>query len=92
MVTLQVKVVPGASRNRLAGRYGQGVKVQVSAPPERGKANEAVVEVLAAALGVSPRQVTIAAGHAQPRKTVRIDGLDQAGLDARLAALLDRGP
>ncbi|HWE97792.1 MAG TPA: DUF167 domain-containing protein [Tepidisphaeraceae bacterium] len=49
--TLNVKVVPGAKRDRVVGRYGDGVKVQVSAPPEDGKANRAVVGVLAASLG-----------------------------------------
>lgn len=81
---LQVKVVPGASRTRLAGRYGEGVKVQVSAAPEKGKANDAVIEVLADWLGLRPGQLTILAGHTQPRKTVRIAGCSSE----RLAELL----
>src|SRR6476620_2636829 len=52
MATLNVKVVPGASRDRVVGRYGDGVKVQVSAPPEGGKANKAAIEVNARAPGV----------------------------------------
>ena len=69
---LQVKVVPGASRSRVAGRYGEGVKVQVSAAPEKGKANEAVLEVLAQWLGVKAQQLSIRSGHTQPRKQVQI--------------------
>ena len=49
MATIEVKVVPGASRDRVVGRYGDGIKVQVSAPPEGGRANKAVVDVIAAA-------------------------------------------
>jgi uncharacterized protein (TIGR00251 family) len=87
MPTLHVKVVPGSSRDRVAGRYGEGVKVQVCAPPEDGRANKAVIAVLARALGVKPAQLAIVRGQAQPRKVVEITGVDQAKLAAFLAAL-----
>ena len=87
MATLNVKVVPGASRDRIAGRYGDGIKVQVSAPPEDGKANKAVVRVLAEFLGVRVDQVEISRGHSQPRKVVTIGGLDQAAAEAKIAEL-----
>lgn len=87
MSTLSIKVVPGSRNNRVVGRYGDGFKVQVSAPPEDGKANRAVVEVLARALGVKEAQITIVRGHGQPRKTVQITGLDQADAEARLDAI-----
>ena len=86
MPLLHVKVVPGSSRDRVAGRYGEGVKVQVSAPPEDGKANKAVVAVLAEALRVRPAQVTLVRGHAQPRKVFEIVGIDQAAIGAWLAS------
>ena len=81
---LQVKVVPGASRTRVAGRYGEGIKVQVSAAPEKGKANEAVIAVLATWLGLRAGQVTITSGHTQARKQVRIDGVTAEQLAERL--------
>ncbi len=84
---LSVKVVPGALRSRVAGRYDQGIKVQVSAAPERGKANAAVAEVLARWLGVKPNQVTLVSAPANPRKQFRIAGLDQALLNAKLTEL-----
>lgn len=86
MATLSVKVVPGSSRDRIAGKYGDGIKVQVSAAPEKGKANAAVIEVLAAALGIKPARIEITSGHTQPRKTVRVIGLEQAELEAKLSA------
>lgn len=86
-VRLNVKVVPGASRNRVAGRYGEGLKVQVSAPPEKGRANEAVIKVLAEFLGVRAEQIQITGGQTQQRKTVRISGIDQPAIDSRLAEL-----
>ena len=85
MATINVKVVPGASRDRVAGRYGDGIKVQVSAPPEGGKANKAVVGAIANALGVKPHQVRIIRGQSQARKIVEIAGVEQAEVLARLA-------
>lgn len=82
---LSIKVVPGARRDQIVGRYGDGLKVRVSAPPEGGRANEAVAALLAGALGVPVRQVAVLRGHTSPRKTLRIAGFDQAQIDAWLA-------
>jgi len=84
MAVIFVKVVPGAKKNRVVGKYGDAIKVQVSAPPEGGKANEAVIAVLAEALGVRPNQISITRGHTQPRKTLQIQGLDQSTVEQRL--------
>jgi uncharacterized protein (TIGR00251 family) len=82
---LPVKVVPKSSRNRVAGWMGDALKVCVTAPPEKGKANAAVKALLAEKLGIPKESVCIVAGHASPRKTVEIDGLDDAELRRRLA-------
>ncbi len=84
MAIITVKVVPGSKKTRVVGRYGDAIKVQVSAPPEGGKANEAVIAVLAGALGIHPNQISITRGHTQPRKTVQVDGLEQAAIEQRL--------
>jgi uncharacterized protein (TIGR00251 family) len=76
VVQLNVKVVPGASRSEVVGRHGDGVKVRVRAPPEGGRANDAVVELLAGALGVKSSEVRIVRGHASPHKVVDVDGID----------------
>ncbi|MCC7203447.1 MAG: DUF167 domain-containing protein [Phycisphaeraceae bacterium] len=73
---LRIKVVPGASRSRIAGLLGDRLKVQVAAPPEGGKANKAVCELIADLLGVPARQITVETGHAQPAKTLRLTGVD----------------
>ena len=83
MGLINVKVVPGSSRDRVAGRYGDGIKVQVSAPPEGGKANAAVVELLAAALGLKPQQVQVVKGHTQLRKVIDVVGMEPADVLAR---------
>ena len=76
MARINVKVVPGASRDRVVGRYGEGIRVQVSAPAEGGKANRAVEQVIADALGVKAQQVRVVKGHSQPRKAVEVEGVD----------------
>jgi uncharacterized protein len=83
---LNLKVVPGARRDRVVGAYGDAIKIQVSAAPENGKANAAVLRVLAEALGVKPHQIELVSGHTQPRKSVRIEGLDEGEVRSRLSA------
>jgi len=82
---LSVKVVPKSSRNAVAGWVGEALKICVTAPPEKGKANAAVEAVLAEVLGVATKSVRIVSGHASPRKTVEIDGLDEDEVGQRLA-------
>jgi uncharacterized protein (TIGR00251 family) len=84
---LSVKVVPGASRDRVAGRYADGIKVQTSAPPEAGKANAAVTKILAQFLTLKPAQVELISAPANPRKQFRISGLTPTQLAEKLATL-----
>ncbi len=77
---LRLKVVPGARRSELAGVLGDRLKVRVAAPPEEGKANLAVVSLLASMLSVGARAVEVASGHSQPQKLLRV------GLAADVAA------
>jgi uncharacterized protein (TIGR00251 family) len=74
-IRLRVKVVPGASRTKIAGLLGDRLKIAVAAPPEGGKANRAVCELIAGALGVAMRDVAIVEGVSQPRKTVEVIGV-----------------
>jgi len=78
VLRLQVKVIPGASREGVAGWVGDRLKLRVTAPPEKGRANAAVVDLLAAALGVPRARVRIAAGGGTPLKTVEVDVPDPA--------------
>lgn len=80
-----IKVVPGASRSRIVGRLGAALKVSVSAAPEAGKANAAVTELLAGALGLRRGDVTIVSGQSRPQKRVAITGLDADEVRRRLA-------
>jgi uncharacterized protein (TIGR00251 family) len=72
--TVRVKAVPGSSRNRIQGALGDHLKVQVAAPPEGGKANAAIRELLGAHFGVPQSSVELQSGHTSPRKIFRIKG------------------
>lgn len=88
-VKLNVKVVPGASKTEIVGWLGGALKVRVSAPPERGKANAAVEAILSEALGLPRHSVRVSSGQASARKTVTISGLSETGVRTRLGIIRD---
>ena len=73
-VVVRVKAVPGASRDAIAGPLGDRLKVRVAAPPEGGRANEAIAALLAAACGIPVRAVVLESGPSQAQKTFRLRG------------------
>jgi uncharacterized protein (TIGR00251 family) len=83
-ITFDVLVAPRSSRERLGPVVGDRVKVAVTAPPVDGEANAAVVAVVAKALGVPRARVRIVQGERSRRKTVRVDGVGRAALEALL--------
>ena len=83
---LTVWVQPGASRDRVVGLHGEAVKVAVAAPPEKGRANQAVARLLAAAMGLRKSAVRVVAGAAARQKVIEIDGVSAARLAEFIAA------
>jgi uncharacterized protein len=77
---IRIKVVPGAKQACEALLLGDRLKVRVRAPPEDGRANDAVCALLMRVTGASRAQVV--AGHASPLKTIRLQGGDVACLEA----------
>ena len=88
-LAIALRVAPGASRERVVGIHGRALKVAVQAAPEKGKANARVLQVLATALGISTRDLTLLSGDTSRDKRILIAGLPRAQLLARLAELLD---
>lgn len=87
---LRVRVQPGARSTGLVGWMSDGtLKLKVSAPPEAGRANRAVVELLAAVLGVREGAVKVVRGQSARGKTIEVDGLDQRAVAARITAALE---
>jgi len=83
--TLELKTIPNAPRDEIAGWLGDALKVKVHAPALEGRANDALLEFLADKLGVHRRDVTLVRGDKSRHKVVRIAGLTLAEVKARIA-------
>ncbi|MFW6124767.1 MAG: DUF167 domain-containing protein [Pirellulales bacterium] len=81
---LPVRAQPGARRNELRGEQDGRLKVCVTQPPEKGKANEAMVALLAERLGLRKGQLALVAGETSSRKEILIRGLAPAEVRRRL--------
>jgi uncharacterized protein len=79
-LTIDVLVVPRASRTAVGPMVGDRLRVAVGAPPVDGAANAAVIEALAEAFGVRRSAVTIVRGERGRRKAVRIEGVTASAL------------
>lgn len=87
---LRVKVSPSAGRDRVMGWMGEELKLAVSAPPERGKANEAVLKLLAEKLGSRVSELRIVQGEHSGRKRLLCQGLSQTEAMKRLGGATPR--
>jgi uncharacterized protein (TIGR00251 family) len=81
---IALKVVPGASRERVVGPLGDRLKVAVQKPPEKGAANKAVCALVAKALGVRPADVQLLRGETRPEKDLLVSGMGPAEVAQRL--------
>jgi uncharacterized protein YggU (UPF0235/DUF167 family) len=81
---LRLRVLPGARESAVVGRYGDAWKVRVSAPAERGAANEEVLRLLADRLDLPRRQMALVAGHGARDKVLELTGITPAELERRL--------
>ena len=88
---LKLRVSPGARRPGIAGRHGDAWKVRVAEPPEDGRANEAVLRLLADALDVPRATVALVSGHSSRDKIVVLNGLEQAQTERLLASVGKKG-
>ena len=89
-VLLKVRVIPRAAKSGMAGMRGDAWLVRLKAPPVDGAANEELIAILAQALGVPERAVSIASGARSRQKSVRVSGIDAATAAARLASAQPR--
>ncbi|MCI0378816.1 MAG: DUF167 domain-containing protein [Gemmataceae bacterium] len=88
---LSVRAQPGARRNGLVGEQNNALKVAVSASPDKGKANDAIVEVLRDELGLKRSQVEILSGLTSRDKRILIRGIKAAELTKKLESHLHDG-
>jgi uncharacterized protein len=80
-----LRVVPGSARPGIVGRYGDAWKVRVAEAPERGRANDAVLELVAKSLSVPRRDVELVSGHGARDKVVELRGIAEDEAVRRLA-------
>ena len=83
---LRLRVSPGAARAGVVGRHGEAWKVRVAAAPEGGRANEAVIRLLANTLSVPRESVTLVSGHGGRDKIVELAGLGPSQIERRLTS------
>jgi uncharacterized protein (TIGR00251 family) len=89
-VFLKVRVTPRARSERIEAWDGEKVSARVTAPPERGKANEALLRLLAGALGLPVTSLRLVRGQASREKLVAVEGLSAEELRRRLERHLVR--
>jgi uncharacterized protein len=81
---VRLRVSPGASSNAIVGRHGDGWKIRVTAPPEDGKANDAVLRLLADRVGLPQVKLRLISGPSSRDKVVELMGIDTAEAERRL--------
>jgi uncharacterized protein (TIGR00251 family) len=85
-ISLRVHVQPGAGRTAVVGRHGDALKIKVAAPPEGGRANEAVAQILSTTLGVAPSGITLVSGAKSRSKRFRIGPVELEAVRRLLAS------
>lgn len=81
---LSVRVIPNASRDEVVGWYDGILKIKTPAQPESGKANQAVCLLLARFLELPKRSVLVVSGQKNHSKRLRVEGMSEDELKARL--------
>jgi uncharacterized protein (TIGR00251 family) len=87
-IVLPIKAHAGAKRNGIAGEHAGLLKVSVTQAPEKGKANDAILEVIAEALGLKRSQIELLSGSTSSQKKFLIRDITRETLEQRLASAL----
>jgi uncharacterized protein (TIGR00251 family) len=87
-IVIRVKARPGARRNALAGLHDGALRVDVTAAPEKGKANDAIIALLAKTFGVAKSSIELISSPANTQKRFLLAGLDLATAEKCLSELL----
>lgn len=82
---LKVKVVPGASSSKIVGWLGDVLKIRIAEPPEKGRANKALVAILAKQLDLGEKSISIVGGSKSHYKDIKINGLTRVQLIYKLS-------
>jgi len=88
---LRVHVQPGARSSGVVGIHGDALKVRLAAPPLEGRANQALLTLLAERFGVERGRLAVISGTTARRKRVRFDGVDAAAFEVMLRLVVESG-
>jgi hypothetical protein len=83
---VRLRVSPGSGRAEIVGRHGDAWKIRVTAAPEHGRANDAVIRLIADTLSLPLSAVTIVSGHGARDKIVELTGVGPGLIERRLAS------
>jgi uncharacterized protein len=89
-VIFTAKVVPGSSKTAVCGLFNGMLKVKVSAAPEKGKANQCLVEFLAKQLGVKKNAIHVISGQISRVKRLQVSGISAAMLLKKLDCSVEK--
>ena len=90
LTRVRLRVAPGAKRAGVVGRHGDAWKVRVTAPAEGGRANDAVVRLVADTLTLARTSVTLVSGHSARDKVVELAGVEPEEIERRFASAAGR--
>lgn len=90
-VVIRVKARPGARRNALAGLHDGALRIDVTAAPEKGKANDSIIALLAKTFTVAKSSIELISSPANPQKRFLLHGIQLAHAQQQLASLVDSG-
>ena len=88
---LRLRVAPGATRPGVVGRHGDAWKIRVAEAPERGRANDAVLALLARTLGLPRASLTLVSGHGARDMVVELEGIEPDEVERRLTVAGEGG-
>jgi uncharacterized protein len=86
LTRVRLRVAPGAARAGVVGRHGDAWKLRVTAAAEGGRANDAVVRLLADTLALPRKAVTLVSGHSTRDKVVELAGIEPGDIERRLSS------
>ena len=87
---LTIKVIPNASRNQIDGWEEEVLHIRITAVPEKGKANEAVIAFLSKILKISKSQIRLVAGSTSRIKRFQIDDLSLPELESKILPMIKK--
>ena len=89
-VELPVRAIPGASRNEIGGSREGALLVRITTAPEKGKANRAIIDLLAEVLDLRKKDLVLIRGVRHKNKCFLLQGAELSGIEQKLLTWINR--